>query len=359
MNIDNFILMNPFEYEVDDKNSILLSLMKKSFNFHYDKNLFFRNWIKNNNYEMNPKHIEDFPYFPSAVFKHIDFFSNLNNKKGKTIESSGTTSQLKSRIFIDSINSKRQTIVLSKILTSIIGKRCPYFIIDNYPHQKNNQKYSARYAGMAGYLIGAKSKEYLLKDGSDELDIDLLRTKIDHYKKLDSSIVIIGYTYMIYKKIIDNSSFDRVILPKGSKVIHFGGWKKTSDQMISKQNYNEILVDKLQIDCNSIIDIYGFTEQLGTVYPSFGDSGNRVPLYSEVIIRDPDTLMPIYDDKEGFVQILSPLPYSYPGISLINDDIGKAVKRKNKTIIEFKIIGRPEAAEPRGCGDTLPENFYI
>ena len=29
MNIDNFILMNPFEYEVDDKNSILLSLMKK------------------------------------------------------------------------------------------------------------------------------------------------------------------------------------------------------------------------------------------------------------------------------------------------------------------------------------------
>lgn len=362
MNIDKFIAHNPFEYDVKDKKTLLLSLMNDSFKFHYDKNSLFKKWIDYNQYQINHRHLSEFPFFPSAVFKYIDFSLNSIGKKGKTIESSGTTSQLRSRIFVDSTNSKRQTMVLSKILSFIIGKRCPYLIVDYYPNQKNNKKFSARYAGMAGYLIGAKNKEYLLnKDEEKEVfDYEFMIEKIKEFKKSNQGIVIIGYTFMIYKYLIKNNLFiDQIKLPTGSKILHFGGWKKTTEQKISKENFNNELMKKFDIKKNNIIDIYGFTEQLGTVYPSLGDNGNKVPFYSEVIIRDPDTLSPIENDKEGFVQIMSPLPYSYPGISLINDDIGRAVKRVDGSIIEFQITGRPDTAEPRGCGDTLPENFYI
>mgnify|MGYP001288570850 CR=1 FL=1 len=31
----------------------------------------------------------------------------------------------------------------------------------------------------------------------------------------------------------------------------------------------------------------------------------------------------------------------------------------DNSVIEFEITGRPDTAEPRGCGDTLPDKFYI
>ena len=45
------------------------------------------------------------------------------------------------KIFIDSITSKRQTLVLTKILSAIIGKRSPYLIIDFAPDESKKDKY--------------------------------------------------------------------------------------------------------------------------------------------------------------------------------------------------------------------------
>ena len=112
------------------------------------------------------------------------------------------------------------------------------------------------------------------------------------------------------------------------------------------------------INEKNIIDIYGFTEQLGTVYPSNGMGGCKVPAYSELIVRDTQTLRPVSDGELGFLQFISPIAYSYPGLSILNDDLGKIVSREDN-IIEFEVHGRPENSEPRGCGDTLPENFLI
>ena len=62
------------------------------------------------------------------------------------------------------------------------------------------------------------------------------------------------------------------------------------------------------------------------------------------------------------MQFLSILPLSYPGISILNDDMGYVSKRtfdKNVEKIEFKVHSRLDKLEPRGCGDTLPDYYYI
>ena len=85
--------------------------------------------------------------------------------------------------------------------------------------------------------------------------------------------------------------------------------------------------------------------------------------YSHLIVRDPITLHPVKDGEIGFLQFMSILPTSYPGFSILNDDLGSITERKissdGREIVKFNVLSRLEKAESRGCGDTLPDNFYI
>ena len=364
-NIDYLIAKKPFGHSRKEKNELFYKAMVDAYKIHYENDFAFKSWSdKLVNSKQPPSTIEHFPFFPSAIFKHYSYYKDIGEKE-KIIESSGTSGQSKSKILIDSITSRRQTITLSKILNTIIENRRPYFIIDIKPGIYLEKNYSARFAGMAGYLMGASKKYYcLVKEQKDiYLDISLIENESSNLNKKNKDCILIGYTYMIYKHIINNAKLDHIpFFNNNTKLIHFGGWKKLKSEKISKADFNDALVNKLGIKVENIIDIYGFTEQLGTIYPSFGNSGNRVPIYSDVIVRNPQSLQPVNDGEKGFLQFLSPIPNSYPGISLLNDDIGRIVKRveeQNTYHVEFEVTGRPDNAEARGCGDTLPERYYI
>ena len=75
-----------------------------------------------------------------------------------------------------------------------------------------------------------------------------------------------------------------------------------------------------------------------------------------VIIRDPQDLTVCGPGKRGIIQVLSVLPRSYPGHSLLTEDEGTILGeddcpcgRKGKY---FKVHGRIKHAEIRGCSDT-------
>ena len=56
---------------------------------------------------------------------------------------------------------------------------------------------------------------------------------------------------------------------------------------------------------------------------------------------------------------LSLSPSSYTGwATKINFDIGRITKNKGNEI-EFEILERLDKSEQRGCGDTLPKNYFI
>ena len=76
-----------------------------------------------------------------------------------------------------------------------------------------------------------------------------------------------------------------------------------------------------------------------------------------MLIRDIYEQKCLPTKKSGFIQILSPIPNSYPGISILTDDIGEIIGeddctcgRKGKYFVFTK---RSEKADPKGCGDTL------
>ena len=49
-------------------------------------------------------------------------------------------------------------------------------------------------------------------------------------------------------------------LPKGSKIIHIGGWKKLESEKVSKQKFNNDLSKLFGIQNKDVVD-NGFTEQ--------------------------------------------------------------------------------------------------
>ena len=67
------------------------------------------------------------------------------------------------------------------------------------------------------------------------------------------------------------------------------------------------------------------------------------------------TLMYVRREK-GIVQLISLLPTSYPGHSILTEDIGEIVKKHNCKCYNtnskrFLIHGRLKDAELRGCSD--------
>lgn len=347
--------LDPFCEITPSDNDFFLDVTKSSFIHHMKNCAEFNRWC--NYFNLNTrniedvKRIEDFPYIPSSSFKKINLISG-ENLKGKSILSSGTSSTMKSRIFIDAKTAKIQKEVLVNILSNIIGsKRMHCYIFDSNPKiTKNNNELSGRQAGMTGYLLAAKSRNYFLdSDLISDISINSIR-KLNSSVKEGKPIYLIGYTFMIFQiiKIMQKNNLT-FKLPKNSKFIHFGGWKNMEHSKISKKTFNDLIIKTFSVDLGSIYDIYGFTEQLGTIYPSVGNNPTHIPKQSRVIVRDPNTLLPT-KNTIGFLQFINPFPLSYPGISILQDDFGMHYKNKPNLI---NVYGRLKGFEQRGCGDTI------
>jgi len=81
------------------------------------------------------------------------------------------------------------------------------------------------------------------------------------------------------------------------------------------------------------------------------------PVVAQIIVRDPQTLEPVADGVEGVLQFLTPIPHSYPGNSVLTDDMGRILGRDRcpcgREGVRFEITGRVAKAEVRGCGDVM------
>ena len=185
----------------------------------------------------------------------------------------------------------------------------------------------------------------------------------DELSKIQSSgdFVIFGFTWIIYlliEKYQNDNNIKKVLqMFNNPLILHSGGWKKLQNIKISKSEFNEKVSEFFKSQPKNVIDFYGMVEQLGTIYPDCEYGNKHVPRYSHIIIRDIETLKPAEDGNKGFIQILTPIPHSYPGVSVLTDDIGKIVGRDTcqcgRKGTYFRFVERLKTADLAGCGDTF------
>lgn len=331
--------------------------------FHYEHNDMYRQFCERKNFDPHNeiKSLEDIPAVAVSVFKDLGFKLGSVPKEDLTLAlQSSATSGVPSTIVLDKTTSKRQAKAMVKVISAFIGnERKPFLIMDIDPLSSDRRLLGARSAAVTGYLKFASKTGFFLKakDGVSYFDIEGIQMFARQLPQ-DKPVVVFGFTYILYQNVLKTiqKSGEKIQLPKGSKIIHIGGWKKLESEKVEKSLFNQQLSEAFGIDPVDVIDIYGFTEQMGINYPDCQCGCKHESSYVRVIVRDPVSREVLPDGKEGMLEFITPIPHSYPGNAVLTDDIGLIEPdpcpcgRSGK---RFRIVGRMKKAEVRGCGDIL------
>lgn len=359
MDIAEVLGIPPYSLGKSEKQEILNSFLTGLTRHHYNNCPAYTKMMNGIGYKYDHDyHYTDLPFLPVRLFKMLDLLSVEKEEIVKTMTSSGTSGQAVSRIYLDRETSSNQTKVLTKIVSSFIGnKRVPMIIIDSESVLKDRNSFSARGAGILGFSMFGSKRIYAL-DEEMELNTMLILDFLEEHK--GERIFLFGFTFMVwqhfYKKIIENNI--KLDL-SNSVLIHGGGWKKLINESISSNDFRKKLNESCGI--KSVHDYYGMVEQTGSIYMECEYGHLHTPVFSDVIIRRASDFSIADKGEKGIIQVVSILPYSYPGHSLLTEDEGILLGEDDCSCGRlgkyFKIVGRLKNAEIRGCSDTYAEKF--
>jgi hypothetical protein len=298
------------------------------------------------------KFLSDVPYLPVGLFKSHMLQSVPESEVFKILQSSGTTGQQPSRISLDRETARRQTIALSRIMTHILGpRRLPMLLVESPALIQDRRQFNARVAGLVGMMNFGRNHSYVL-DANMELDIDGVNTFVNQFGH--EPFLIFGFTFVVWQNFLLRLAGQNVNLSNGI-LIHTGGWKKLQEQSVSGEEFRRRFY--LETALSKIYNFYGLVEQVGSVYLEGEDGYLYPPNFADVIVRDPVTLEELPLGEIGILQVLSLLPLSYPGHSLLTEDLGiihaidsSSCGRNGKA---FSVLGRLPRAEMRGCSDVI------
>jgi len=359
MNIQRFLHIQPYSLKKTDKEKLLTKYLAYLTQHHYASCLFYRKMMDSIGFNPEKKcHYSHLPFLPVQLFKMLELSSVQKDKIVKTISSSGTSRQKKSIIFLDKENAADQRKVLAKIVASFIGhKRMPMIIIDSGSSVKNKDHISANSAGIIGFSLYGYKHIYALNEKM-ELNIEQLKSFIEQYK--GERILIYGFTFKVYQyfyKVLAKTSIKLDL--SNAVLIHGGGWKKLESLSISPKDFRKKLHDVCGI--RYVNDYYGMVEQTGSIFMECENGHYHTSVFSDIIIRRAKDFSITDKGEEGIIQVLSVLPKSYPGHSLLTDDKGVLLGEDNcpcgRLGKYFTITGRIENADLRGCSNTYEEKF--
>ncbi len=292
------------------------------------------------------------PYLPATVFKSNDLRSVHADDVYRVITSSGTSSQVPSRIYLDLDTAKLQTRALSSIVTHYLGQtRRPMLIIDHPGVLHDRKRYSARAAGILGMTRFGRDHLYALDDEMSLRREELGRWLSDHEGE---DLLVFGFTFMVWHDFMLPLQGDGVDLSRAT-LIHSGGWKKMLDQAVPRSRFRSVL--ERSFGLRDVHDFYGMAEQVGSVCFECEEGYFHPPNFADVIIRDETDWKPSAVGSPGVVEVVSLLPRSYPGHAILTEDLGVIDGvddcRCGRMGRRFHILGRVPKAEIRGCSDTL------
>lgn len=362
MTFDEILDLPPFSLNANEKEELLTKRLVELTELHLEKCPEYKRILEAIDFDIQKVFsYKDLPYLPVRLFKELELKSVPQEEVVKTMTSSGTTGQAVSKIFLDRTTSANQQKTLVKIVSDFTGSsRMPMIILDCPSVVKNRAMFSARGAGILGFSIFGSKRIYALDDDM-KLDVEGVREFLEKYG--DRKILLFGFTFMVwqhfYKELLKLKDQGESLDFSNGILIHGGGWKKLISEAVSHDEFHKRLKDVCGLE--HIHDYYGMVEQTGCVYMECEYGHLHTSVFSDVIMRRPLDFGVCEIGEKGIIQVLSSIPESYPGHSLLTEDEGVLLGedvcpcgRKGKF---FKVLGRLKNAEIRGCSDTYAAKF--
>lgn len=352
--IEEFYQWKPYELNKEEKSELLTGELLHLTKHHMDNCEPYRNILNGMGFRPDAvQGIQDIPFIPVRMFKELELLSIPKEQVFKTMTSSGTTGQAVSKIFVDKETAMMQQKVMIKILSDYMGKkRIPMLIVDTPAVTKNRKLFSARGAAIIGLNVMSRGMTYVLNEDMS-LNVDVLDEFMD--KNQGQKFLIFGFTFLVWQHFYEElRKLDRRYDMSEAWLMTGGGWKKLEAEKISREEFKKRFREVCGLQ--HFLDHYGMVEQTGCIYAECEYGHLHASIYSDVIPRRYEDFSPCEIGEKGILQVVSALPHSYPGHSLLTEDEGIILGeddcpcgRKGKYI---QILGRMKNAELRGCSDT-------
>lgn len=359
MKADDLLAMKPFDKTSSERQGIFFECVKEALKAHYEGSEDFKKFCNSQKFDPYGNYsYEDIPFMPVSIFKKVNLTSVPEEKIERKVISSSTSGNSPSVISLDKVTINRQIKAIGQIMGDFLGTNRRVFVVfDSEKTVKaRGGELSSRGSAIRGMFPFAKSVKYVL---DEDLNLDRVKFRNILNSLVEEEVCFFGFTWLMYKTISENKEFfeQKIDWLKNPLILHIGGWKKLKDKGVSKDEFNRLVAKSFHSDSDKVRDFYGMTEQLGTIYIDCEKGYKHVPIYSDVLIRDVNDFSLKKNGEKGFIQLVSPLPNSYPGVSILTDDVGAIVGeddcecgRKGKYFL-FK--ERFKKAEVKGCGDAL------
>ncbi len=357
--IEKFHEIAPYSLDKTQKANLLLQRALELTDWHRQQCVFYKNILDAAGYKKeNILQLSDLPFLPVRLFKELTLKSIDDADVFKVMLSSGTTMQKPSKIYCDKETALLQQKVFIRLLNDFVGKkRLPLLVIDTPAIIKDRTTFSARGAPLMSLNVLATKMVYALNDDMSLNEAVLIQFLEEHKGQ---KFLIFGFTFMLWHYFYQalqktKEKFDM----SQAYMLQSGGWKKFEDQKVSKEDFQKAFNAICGIQ--HFVDHYGMVEQTGCIYADCEYKNMHASIYSDVIIRNYKDFSPCNIGDEGIIQVISSLPHSYCGHSLLTEDRGVIVGeddcpcgRKGKYI---KVLGRLKSAELRGCSDVYASQF--
>lgn len=297
-----------------------------------------------------------FPFLHVGMFKAGTFVTSACGiQHQRVLKSSATSSGVSSQIRLDQRSAELQLRSASVILADFLGsERRPLIVLDSSAGLRSGAELSAGTAAALSLKPLSSDILFLLKDASDPTSM-----KWDQLLPIlakNNSLLIYGFTYMLWcawAAVEIRADVRSALQGKRIDFVHSGGWKKLEHLRVSRGQFDSALTRGLD-PCSRVLDFYGLVEQVGVIYPLCPAGFRHVPVWADVLVRDPWNLVPLAD-SEGQLQLINLLAWGAPYHNVLTEDLGRLVPgecpcgRKGK---RFEFTRRMPKAEMRGCANV-------
>jgi Acyl-protein synthetase, LuxE len=354
MNTADYFAVPQFQVGSREKQQRLLGGLNWLTQYHYQRSEAYKRLLdRARGGALHPAAtVDEVPYVPVSLFKTHRLQSVPDAAIRNMLTSSGTSGQGVSRIAVDAETADLQNRALAAIVKTIVGnERLPMLLADTNAVIRNPALMTARGAGIVGFIRFGRRHTFIL-DEDMEIREDRLHDFLGRHG--GRPFMIFGFTFMVWQylyEMVRKGSFD---LSNGI-LMHSGGWKKLESISVDNATFRQRFADSCGL--TRIYNFYGMVEQLGSIFVE-GEGGRLYPPdFAEVIIRNPATWQPAKDGESGIIQVLSLLPRSYPGHSLLTEDLGVLTTLTDSASglskRGLRVLGRLPRTELRGCSDTF------
>jgi len=366
--IDSLLSMPPYCQPLEQRQADLLELLKEELEYGCERHAGYRNYVQHWPLDYRSvRQVADLPFLPVGVLKADPPVSFVGMDEIKrTLTSSATTSQLPSRVVLDSATARRMTKGIVTIVRDFIGpSRRPYLVVDTPGFLGGGKALGARGAAIQGLQPFASEVTCCLNlNDQGELTLDQDKLKEFAQRLQDTEVLVYGFTFILWNHLVKPLLAEGVCLHLSkARILHSGGWKRLQDQAVEKTQFNQGLADVFGCSPDRVVDFYGMVENVGVIYPDCREGNKHAPAFGDVIVRNPLTLEPVAAGEHGILQVCSVLPTSFPGNLLLTEDMAQVIAYDGcpcgRRGIGFRFAGRVPNAELRGCGNLQTKRLQV